>query len=100
LKFRKSFGIVSVTGQSGEKSVGGVRAKQRAVTGTLTMDIRHMRYFVGVADAGSMIKASERLHVAQPSLSVHITNLEIELGVKLMQRSNRGAVDKQALCSP
>jgi len=54
------------------------------------MDIRHMRYFVGVADAGSLIKASERLHVAQPSLSVHITNLEVELGVKLMQRSNRG----------
>jgi LysR family nitrogen assimilation transcriptional regulator len=54
------------------------------------MDIRHLRYFVGVADSGSLMKASERLHVAQPSLSVHLSNLEVELGVKLMQRSNRG----------
>lgn len=54
------------------------------------MDIRHLRYFVGIADCGSLMKASERLHVAQPSLSVHINNLEVELGVKLMQRSNRG----------
>jgi LysR family transcriptional regulator, nitrogen assimilation regulatory protein len=54
------------------------------------MDIRHLRYFVGVADSGSLMKASERLHIAQPSLSVHLNNLEIELGVKLMQRSNRG----------
>jgi LysR family transcriptional regulator, nitrogen assimilation regulatory protein len=54
------------------------------------MDIRHLRYFVGIADCGSLMKASERLHVAQPSLSVHINNLEVELGVKLMSRSNRG----------
>jgi LysR family nitrogen assimilation transcriptional regulator len=56
------------------------------------MDIRHLRYFVGVADCGSLMKASERLHVAQPSLSVHINNLEVELGVKLMERSSRGVV--------
>lgn len=54
------------------------------------MDIRHLRYFVGIADCGSLMKASERLNVAQPALSVHIHNLEVELGVKLLQRSNRG----------
>ncbi|MFW2829266.1 LysR family transcriptional regulator [Sphingomonas sp. ID0503] len=54
------------------------------------MDIRHLRYFVGIADCGSLMKASERLHVAQPALSVHIANLEVELGVKLLERSNRG----------
>lgn len=54
------------------------------------MDIRHMRYFIGIADCGSLMRASERLHVAQPALSVHIANLEAELGVKLLRRSNRG----------
>ena len=36
------------------------------------------------------MRASERLHVAQPALSVHLANLEAELGVKLVNRSNRG----------
>lgn len=54
------------------------------------MDIRHLRYFVGIANSGSLMKAAEMLHVAQPSLSVHINNLEVELGVKLMVRNNRG----------
>lgn len=54
------------------------------------MDLRHLRYFVGIADCGSLMKASERLHVAQPALSVHVKGLEIDLGVKLMHRSHRG----------
>ena len=54
------------------------------------MDLRHLRYFVGIADCGSLLKASQRLHVAQPSLTVHISNLEVELGVKLMHRSHKG----------
>ena len=54
------------------------------------MDIRHLRYFVGIADCGSLMRASEHLHVAQPALSVHISNLEVELRVKLMERNNRG----------
>lgn len=54
------------------------------------MDLRHLRYFVGIADCGSLMKASERLHVAQPALSVHVKGLEAELGVKLLQRSHRG----------
>jgi len=54
------------------------------------MDIRHLCYFVAIADCGSMMRASKRLNVAQPALTVHINNLEVELGVKLMERSNRG----------
>lgn len=54
------------------------------------MDLRHLRYFVAMAEAGSMTKASERLRVAQPALSVHLANLEVELGTKLVIRSNRG----------
>lgn len=54
------------------------------------MEIRHLRYFVAMAEAGSLMKAAERLHVAQPALSVHLSNLETDLGVKLVRRSNRG----------
>lgn len=54
------------------------------------MDIKHLRYFVTMAEAGSLMKAAERLHVAQPALSVHLSNLELELGVTLFERSNRG----------
>ncbi|RSY82022.1 LysR family transcriptional regulator [Sphingomonas koreensis] len=43
-----------------------------------------------MVDAGSLMKASERLHVAQPALSVHLANLEGELGTQLVKRSNRG----------
>lgn len=56
------------------------------------MDIKHLRYFVAMAEAGSLMKASERLHVAQPALSVHLSNLELELGVVLFERSNRGII--------
>jgi LysR family nitrogen assimilation transcriptional regulator len=54
------------------------------------VDLRHLRYFVGMIDAGSLMKAAERLHVAQPALSVHLANLEGELGTQLVNRSNRG----------
>lgn len=54
------------------------------------MDIRQLRYFVGIADCGSLMKASERLHIAQPALSVHLSTLETQLGVSLMRRSSRG----------
>lgn len=56
------------------------------------MDIRHLRYFVCIAECGSMMKASQRLRVAQPALSVHVANLEGELGVKLLERGNRGVM--------
>jgi LysR family transcriptional regulator, hca operon transcriptional activator len=55
------------------------------------MELRHLRYFVAVAEAGSLTLAAEqRLHTAQPSLSRQIRDLEHEVGVPLMRRSVRG----------
>jgi LysR family hca operon transcriptional activator len=55
------------------------------------MDLRHLRYFVAVAEEGSLTVAAEkRLHTAQPSLSRQMRDLETELGCALMIRSARG----------
>jgi len=54
------------------------------------MDIRHLRYFVGVAEARSVTRAANRLRVAQPALSRALQQLETELGVELFVRTGRG----------
>ncbi len=54
------------------------------------MELRHLRYFVAVAEALNFTKASARLRVAQPALSRQMTDLEDEIGVDLMKRSPRG----------
>src|ERR1700760_615289 len=55
------------------------------------MELRHLRYFVAVAEEGSLTNAAERrLHTAQPSLSRQIRGLEIEVGVALLERRARG----------
>jgi LysR family nitrogen assimilation transcriptional regulator len=54
------------------------------------MDIRQLRYFVSVVEAGSFTAASQQLRIAQPSLSQHVIGLEKELGVKLLERRPRG----------
>ena len=55
------------------------------------MELRHLRYFVAVAEAGSVtIAAERRLHTAQPSLSRQLRDLENEVGAQLMIRSARG----------
>ena len=53
------------------------------------MDLRHLRYFIGVVDAGSMVLASRRLHVSQPTLSRQIRDLEKEFSVRLFDRVGR-----------
>src|SRR3981189_3886746 len=55
------------------------------------MELRHLRYFIAVAEEGSLTLAAEkRLHTAQPSLSRQIRDLEYKVGVQLMSRSVRG----------
>ena len=55
------------------------------------MELRHLRYFVAVAEEGSLTVAAEkRLHTAQPSLSRQMRDLEDQVGVKLMSRGVRG----------
>src|SRR5258706_15188404 len=55
------------------------------------LELRHLRYFVAVAEAGSLTVAAETpLHTAQPSLSRQIRDLEYEVGTPLMTRSARG----------
>lgn len=54
------------------------------------MELRQIRQFVGVCEAGSLLKASAQLHIAQPALGQHITALEHDLQAQLFQRSSRG----------
>ncbi|CAN7792662.1 LysR family transcriptional regulator [Caballeronia sp. LjRoot34] len=55
------------------------------------MELRHLRYFVAVAEEGSLLMAAQRrLHTSQPSLSRQIRDLESEVGVKLLERQARG----------
>jgi len=55
------------------------------------LELRHLRYFTAVVECKGYRKASLRLHIAQPSISEAISDLESELGLKLFSRANRTA---------
>jgi LysR family nitrogen assimilation transcriptional regulator len=54
------------------------------------IQLRHLRYFVGIVNAGSLSRAATTLYVAQPALSQQMAELEQELGVALLHRGARG----------
>jgi LysR family transcriptional regulator, nitrogen assimilation regulatory protein len=56
------------------------------------MEFRSLRYFVQIAELGSITAAAQRLRVAQPSLTRHLHRLEQDLGVTLFVRAHRGVV--------
>ncbi len=54
------------------------------------MDINRVRYFTTFADTGSLVKASEILHISQPALSKALKTLESEVGLNLLEADGRG----------
>jgi DNA-binding transcriptional LysR family regulator len=55
------------------------------------MELRHLRYFTAVVECKGYREASRRLHIAQPSISEAVSDLEDELGLKLFSRAHRNA---------
>ena len=60
------------------------------------MDLRQLRYFVAIIRCGSITRASLQLNVAQPALSLHIRNMEADLGVPLLFRTPQGVLPTEA----
>ena len=54
------------------------------------MELRQLRYFLAVVDAGSITCAARKLHVVQSALSHQVANLEAEFNTELLLRSNKG----------
>lgn len=60
------------------------------------MDIRQLRYFLAITEAGSITRAAGQLGVAQPALSLHVKTMEERLGTQLLLRSPAGVVPTEA----
>lgn len=60
------------------------------------MELRSLRYFVAIVDAGSLTRAAGALYVAQPALTAQVKQLESEFGVQLLERSHAGVVPTAA----
>src|SRR6202046_1597124 len=67
-----------------------VTLPKAAAGASLAIELRHLRYFVTLADAGSFTQAAERMFIAQPTLSQQIRRLEEIVGTPLLQRRREG----------
>jgi DNA-binding transcriptional LysR family regulator len=75
----------------GESLAGAVQPSPSSGRGAPQgVELRHLRYFVAVADAGTFTHAAERMFVAQPTLSQQIRRLEELVGTPLLQRRREG----------
>jgi DNA-binding transcriptional LysR family regulator len=82
--------IWSVMGSpAGRVSGGAVTAPIASVA--MNVELRHLRYFVAVAEESSFTGAARRMHVTQQVLSVQVRQLEDAIGVRLLERTSRGA---------
>src|SRR5207247_6993127 len=63
---------------------------QAAAAAPQAIELRHLRYFAAVADAGSFTHAAEQMFIAQPTLSQQIRRLEEIVGTQLLQRRREG----------
>ena len=71
---------------------GGTRRKQQRTA----MDLRQLRYFVGIVQAGSLSRAADQMHVAQSAISHHLASLESEVGRQLVTRGPKGILLTEA----
>ena len=72
--------------KEGASSCLALKPERRGVNNGASVELRHLRYFVAVGEALSFTKGAEKLHLAQPSLTRQIKDLEEELGVRLLNR--------------
>ena len=84
---------LSLAAEVGMNGAQAGPAPQPAAAGTMApqaLELRHLRYFVALADAGSFTRAAEKIFVAQPTLSQQIMRLEGMVGTPLVQRRREG----------
>ena len=73
-----------------QAQAGSVEPAEAGAGAPLGLELRHLRYFVAVADVGSFTHAAERMFIAQPTLSQQIRRLEEIIGTPLLQRRREG----------
>src|SRR5690348_1901447 len=81
--------VIRVTGIT-QTVAGSAASSGSGGMAPLGVELRHLRYFVAVADAGTFTHAAERLFVAQPTLSQQIRRLEQIVGSRLVHRCRDG----------
>lgn len=77
-------------------AVAPLRVIRRICGDIELMDLKQLRYFIGICDAGSISRAAKVLCIAQPALSNHVSNMEARLGVELLHRSSSGVVPTES----